>query len=101
MRATPSSRRRSSRPTMRTRPRAAVASSAPRTAGEVPKLLKETEVYVKYGLHAKALEHRKRIISAGPHNIDAHEKVKTVALAMGNMAEAKASLETMLRLCTQ
>src|SRR6267142_2773139 len=75
--------------------------SAPRTAAQVSKLLKETEVYVKYGLHDKALEHLKRILSADRDNIDAHEKSKIVALAMGNTAEAKATLETLVRLCTQ
>src|SRR5262249_4952765 len=70
-------------------------SSAPVTAAQVPKLIKETEVYIKYGLHDKAQEHLKRILEADPDNIDAHEKAKMVALAMGNTAEAKASLETM------
>src|SRR6267142_4952591 len=80
---------------------AAGAGSAPMKLSEVPKLLKETEVYVKYGLHDKATEHLRRIFSVDPDNLDAHEKAKTVALAMGNTAEAMASLTTLLRLCTQ
>src|ERR1700682_598515 len=77
------------------------AGSAPTTLSQVPKLLKETEVYVKYGLHDKATEHLRRIFSVDPDNIDAHERAKTVALAMGNTEEAVASLTTLLRLCTQ
>ncbi len=75
------------------------ASSAPPTLQQVPKLLKETEVYVKYGLHEKALEHLRRIFSVDPENIDAHEKAKTVALAMGKTEDAISSLATLLRLC--
>ena len=75
--------------------------SAPTTLSQVPKLLKETEVYVKYGVHDKATEHLRRIFSVDPDNLDAHEKAKTVALAMGNTEEAVASLSTLLRLCTQ
>src|SRR5437763_2550400 len=80
---------------------AAGAVSAPMTVAQVPKLLKETEVYVKYGLNDKAMEHVRRIFSVDPDNIDAHEKAKIVALAMGRKDEALASLTTMLRLCTQ
>src|SRR5207237_257848 len=39
---------------------AAGAVSAPMTIAQVPKLLKETEVYVKYGLNDNALAHRRR-----------------------------------------
>src|SRR6267378_4028921 len=77
------------------------AGSASMTLSQVPKLLKETEVYVKYGLNDKATEHLRRIFAVDPDNIDAHEKAKAVALAMGNTAEAVASLTTLLRLCTQ
>ncbi|TMA21250.1 MAG: tetratricopeptide repeat protein [Deltaproteobacteria bacterium] len=79
---------------------AAGAVSAPMTIAQVPKLLKETEVYVKYGLNDKALEHLRRVFSVDRDNIDAHEKAKIVALAMGRKDEALASLTTMLRLCT-
>src|SRR5467141_2709553 len=82
-------------------PQAAGAGSAPMTLSQVPKLLKETEVYVKYGPHDKATEHLRRIFAVDPDNIDAHEKATTVALAMGNTEEAAASLTTLLRLCTQ
>jgi len=82
-------------------PPASAGVSAPVTMAQVPKLLKETEVYVKYGLHDKAQEHLKRIFSVDPDNIDAHEKAKLVALAQGRTEDAVATLTTMLRLCAQ
>src|SRR5947209_6293948 len=93
-------------PIMGARPSSAPVSaarsvSAPPTVAQVPKLLKETEVYVKYGLHDKALEHLRRILPVDPNNIDAHEKAKIVALAMGRTDDAIQTLTTMLRLCTE
>jgi tetratricopeptide (TPR) repeat protein len=76
-------------------------SGPPPTAAAVPKLLKETEVYVKYGLHEKALEHLRKIFSADPDNIDAHEKAKVVALATGRRDDAIASLSTLLQLAVK
>jgi tetratricopeptide (TPR) repeat protein len=73
----------------------------PPTAAAVPKLLKETEVYVKYGLHEKALEHLRKIFSADPDNLDAHEKAKAVALATGRKDDAIASLVKFLRLSVE
>ena len=66
----------------------------------VPKLLKETEVYVKYGLHEKALEHLRKIFAVDPENLDAHEKAKTLALNMNRPADAAASLAMLVRFYT-
>src|SRR5439155_811830 len=60
---------------------AAGAVSAPMTIAQVPKLLKETEVYVKYGLNDKALEHLRRVFSVDRDNIDDDEFA-------GDLAEA-------------
>src|SRR5256886_7043960 len=73
-------------------------ASAPPTLAQVPKLLKETEVYVKYGLNEKALEHLRRIFSVDPDNIEAHEKAKVVALAIGRTEHAIASLVKVIEL---
>ncbi len=59
-------------PSAPVQPRGAVAP--PPSPAQIPKLLKETEVYVKYGLHEKALDHLRRIFSVDPDNIDAPEK---------------------------
>ena len=70
----------------------------PVAPGSVPKLLKETEVYVKYGLHDKAFEHLRRIFSVEPENTEAHEKAKMLALAMNRPSEAAASLAVLVKL---
>lgn len=64
----------------------------------VPKLLKETEVYVKYGLHEKALEHLRKIFAAEPENLEAHEKARHLAQVMGRPADGAASLAVLVRL---
>lgn len=66
----------------------------------VPKLLKETEVYVKYGLHEKALEHLRKIFAAEPENAEAHEKARHLAQVMGRPADGAASLAVLVRLYT-
>ncbi|HEX9290592.1 MAG TPA: tetratricopeptide repeat protein, partial [Anaeromyxobacteraceae bacterium] len=54
----------------------APSGGAARPAGPdaIPKLLTETDVYVKYGLHEKALEHLKRVFAIDPEHLDAREK---------------------------
>jgi pilus assembly protein FimV len=73
-------------------PRAA-APSAPapgRAAGSdaIPKLLTETDVYVKYGLHDKALEHLRRVLALDPHSAEALERARELHVATGQVAEA-------------
>ncbi|HUL59242.1 MAG TPA: tetratricopeptide repeat protein [Anaeromyxobacteraceae bacterium] len=69
---------------------AAAPASSPATAGGdgASKLLTETDVYVKYGLHDKALDHLRKILSAEPDNPDALEKSREIQLAAGRAAEA-------------
>jgi tetratricopeptide (TPR) repeat protein len=64
----------------------------------IPKLLKETEVYVKYGLHEKALDHLSRVFALEPDNTEGHEKAKTLALAMKRPEQAAESLAKLVRL---
>src|SRR5438105_3249846 len=70
----------------------------PAAPGTIGKLLKETEVYVKYGLHEKALDHLRKILAADPDNLEAHEKAKTLALATNRQADAIVELATLVRL---
>ncbi|HEX8825441.1 MAG TPA: hypothetical protein VF794_36355, partial [Archangium sp.] len=65
------------------------------------KLLTETDVYVKYGLHDKALEHLRKIFAVDPENLDAHEKAFHIYVASGNGAQAGEQLLNVLRLCTR
>lgn len=80
-------------------PAAAPAAAAPRE--NLAKLLTETDVYVKYGLHDKALDHLRKIFSADPENIDAHEKAFHIYVASNNHAQASEQLLNVLRLHTR
>jgi tetratricopeptide (TPR) repeat protein len=65
------------------------------------KLLTETDVYVKYGLHDKALEHLRKIFNVDPENLDAHEKAYHIYVAAQNQEQAHEQLLNVLRLCTR
>ena len=48
------------------------------TNEEVEKLLTETEVYVKYGLHKKAIEHLRNILDIDADHIEVHERLASL-----------------------
>jgi tetratricopeptide (TPR) repeat protein len=77
------------------------AGPPPLGAEQLAKLLKETDVYVKYGLHDKALEHLGKIFAGDPENLDAHEKAYQVYVGSGDHAQAAEQLLNVLRLCTR
>ncbi|HYV43873.1 MAG TPA: tetratricopeptide repeat protein [Myxococcaceae bacterium] len=68
---------------------------------QLAKLLTETDVYVKYGLHDKALEHLRKVFAIDPENLDAHEKAYHIYLGSNNQAQAQDQLLNVLRLCTR
>ncbi len=76
--------------------------AAPRAEAHGPeavaKLLTETDVYLKYGLHAKAAEHIKKILALAPGSLPAHEKAKDLFLTMGDKARAADELVSCVRL---
>ncbi len=80
---------------------AAPASAAKPRADSLGKLLTETDVYVKYGLHDKALEHLRKVFGVDPENIDAHEKAYAIYVASNNHAQAAEQLLNVLRLHTR
>jgi tetratricopeptide (TPR) repeat protein len=55
---------------------------------EIARTLTETEVFIKYGLQEKAIEHLSRIFERDPGNIAAHEKLKDLYVAGGRYNEA-------------
>ncbi|MDP3234585.1 MAG: tetratricopeptide repeat protein [Myxococcales bacterium] len=77
------------------------APAAKPRADSLGKLLTETDVYVKYGLHDKALEHLRKIFAAEPENLDAHEKAYAIYVASNNHAQAAEQLLNVLRLLTR
>jgi tetratricopeptide (TPR) repeat protein len=50
--------------------------------------LTEADVYVKYGLHAKAVEHLLRVFDWSPDNVQARQRLKEIYLVMDRPAEA-------------
>ncbi|MBN2359958.1 MAG: tetratricopeptide repeat protein [Deltaproteobacteria bacterium] len=61
------------------------------------KLLTETDVYVKYGLKERALEHLKKIFDLIPDYEPAYAKQKSIALAMGDRNLAARAIEQLVR----
>ncbi len=82
---------------------ASAVSSKPKPPGadNLGKLLTETDVYVKYGLHDKALEHLRKVFAIDPENIDAHEKAYAIYVASNNHAQSFEQLLNVLRLHTR
>ncbi|MBX7098294.1 MAG: hypothetical protein K1X89_11325, partial [Myxococcaceae bacterium] len=80
-------------------PGPAPAAAAPKE--NLGKLLTETDVYVKYGLHDKALDHLRKVFAVDPENIDAHEKAFHIYVASNNQAQAAEQLLNVLRLHTR
>ncbi len=58
-------------------PRARSAAGE-RHAEEISKILAETDVYVKYGLHQKAVDHLRRVFTLDTENVEAHERLKDI-----------------------
>jgi tetratricopeptide (TPR) repeat protein len=70
---------------------APVAAAAPAKAAgpeAIPKLLTETDVYLKYGLHEKALEHLKKVFAIDPEHLDAREKAMELRALRNDAAGA-------------
>jgi len=61
-------------------------------AEEIVKILTETDVYVKYGLHAKAIEHLRRVFDLDPENVEARERLKDIFVSQGREDEAVGEL---------
>jgi pilus assembly protein FimV len=58
----------------------------------IAKILTETDVYVKYGLKDKAIEHLRRVFTLDPVNVEARERLKDLLIAQGRRDEALAEL---------
>ena len=55
---------------------------------EIAKLLSETDVYIKYNLHAKAIEHLQRVFERQPRHVAAREKLKALYITTGRKDDA-------------
>jgi tetratricopeptide (TPR) repeat protein len=82
-------------------PPAPPAAAPARAAGPdaIPRLLTETDVYVKYGLHSKAIDHLAKVFAIDPDNPDAHEKMRDIHEAAGNKTSAVEAALKAARAC--
>lgn len=64
----------------------------------ISKLLTEADVYLKYGLLEKALDHLRGIVRRNPSNVDAHLKLKDVYLQHKDTEGAVAELVAVIEL---
>ena len=55
---------------------------------EINEWLVEADVYLKYGIVDKAMDHLKRIIQIAPRNIGAHERLKMIYMDKGHREAA-------------
>ena len=55
------------------------------------RILTETDVYLKYGLHQKALDHVEKLLATDPENPDALERIRDIREALGDRQGAAAA----------
>jgi len=74
----------------------AAESSGVRAPGQdVPRILAESDVFVKYGLLDRAVDHLRRAFEIQPDYLPAREKLAAVLTQLGRRAEAAVELEYM------
>jgi pilus assembly protein FimV len=74
------------------------SAAGERHAEEISKILAETDVYVKYGLHQKAVDHLRRVFTLDGENVEAHERLKDILISQGREQEAEVELLTLAEL---
>lgn len=78
---------------------APIGSVAPDDPQTIQKLLTEADVYLKYGLLEKALDHLRGIVRRNPKNVDAHLKLKDVYLQHKDPDSAANEIVAVIDLC--
>jgi tetratricopeptide (TPR) repeat protein len=74
--------------------------SAPATGADaIPKLLTEADVYVKYGLHEKAVDHLKRVLAIDAGHPDALDRLRDLHHLSGRGVEAADAGARAVRAC--
>ncbi|WP_428261904.1 tetratricopeptide repeat protein [Haliangium sp.] len=58
----------------------------------ISKILTETDVYVKYGLQDKAIEHLRQVFELDPVNVEARERLVEILVTQGRHPEAVTEL---------
>ncbi len=57
------------------------------SADEIVKILTETDVYVKYGLNQKAVDHLRKVFELDERNIEARERLQDILIKEGRQDE--------------
>ena len=70
----------------------AMSAAGEQHAEEISKILAETDVYVKYGLHQKAIDHLRRVFTLDVDNVEALERLKDILISQNREKEAEAEL---------
>tara|TARA_R110002073_G_scaffold320759_3_gene496421 strand:+ start:52508 stop:55237 length:2730 start_codon:yes stop_codon:yes gene_type:complete len=65
------------------------------SADEIVKILTETDVYVKYGLHQKAIDHLRRVFEIDERNIEARERLQDILIKEGREGEGIRELQVL------
>jgi tetratricopeptide (TPR) repeat protein len=65
--------------------------------GDVARILSEAEVFVKYGLAERAIDHLRKIFALEPEHREARERLAAVLAQSGRRREAAAELATLAR----
>ncbi len=65
------------------------------SADEIVKILTETDVYVKYGLHQKAIDHLRRVFEIDERNLEARERLQDILIKEGREAEGIRELQVL------
>lgn len=60
---------------------------AQQSADEIVKILTETDVYVKYGLNQKAIDHLRKVFDLDERNIEARERLQDILINEGREDE--------------
>jgi tetratricopeptide (TPR) repeat protein len=76
-------------------PSAAESSGVRPPGQDVPRIIAESEVFVKYGLLDRAVDHLRRAFEIQPDYLPAREKLAGVLTQLGRRAEAAVELEYM------
>jgi tetratricopeptide (TPR) repeat protein len=72
-------------------------AAAPAGPDAVARLLTEADVYRKYGLHQKALDHLQKLLAQEPEHADALERVSDLRESLGDRAGAAEAAERAAR----
>lgn len=67
-------------------------SLPPADASQIPRMLKECDVFLRYGLHDKVMAQIDRVLEIDPSNVGARLRLKDALIAMGNTADAVTQL---------